>query len=517
MNHSKGVANGAKGMLKRRLRAFRSLEVIIMIIVLLLITAGFTIYAVNIPASPSFHIYDASFKMDEDSRIIEFHVQADKGTIELHQFFISNEAVHTWNTDKKIIRNGETAKCILEYPWKMGTYYTIKLVTADDQTAEIATKAPEVTASLQLETKNVDITLNSSFLTVNATYQAYSNGTDYLHVIMFTYRSFENKSRPLYMFYDSHYMTEKSLRRADSIIDHFGVYNVTITKLDYGALESISNGKPKCTLILVNPLMDHQGNKIDNAIPAPLVDPDGDRFIRDNSENGKTLLYDWMQDNGLVLVTVGSLQPYKRILYDDGTYVHSSDANETFDAHILLTNASNGESIINGSFVLGDYSPVRISGTMGLSYREASFGFDKDTIQRNGLSYYAYGDYSLPYEQGNLNLTLPAFIQVGEEGGWLAMGDEEFWLKDEQFAHDLFMIHLQAVWDSEWIPHGWYWDSGCTFQESYGTLRVDSFLETLLPSNVVDDKIVVRVIAIAYSSDLDIGIMAEQVVEQEIR
>jgi hypothetical protein len=489
----------------------------IILLFLLLFTSGFTIYAVNRPATPLFHIYDASFRLGEDNRSIELYVAADRSRIELKQFFINNEAVQTWNSDKKSIVNGESLRCILEYPWRMGTVYTIKLVTTDKQSAELVTKAPEMTPSLKLEIKNVNVSLSSDFLMVNATYRAYSNGTDSLHVMLFTYRSFENQSRPVYMFYDSRYMAEESLRRADSIIGYFGAYNMTIEKLDYGMLENLSNAMPRCMLIIVNPLKDYQGNKIEDAIPAPLVDSDVDGFIKDDSEYGKTRLYDRMQDSGLILVTVGSLQPYKRIIYGDSTYRRAMDSNEMFDAHLMLTSASVGESIINGSFVLGDYSPVRISGTMGLSYRESSFGFDKDSMESHNLRYYAYGDYTLSNQQSILNLTLPAFIRVGENGGWLAMGDKEFWLKDEQLAHDLFMICLQRVWDAEWIPYGWYWDSGCAFHNSCGELIVDNSLETSLPSHVVDNRIVVRIIAIAHSSDLGRGVIVEQIAEHEIR
>jgi hypothetical protein len=503
-----------KNAIKRVLNLFWSTNAVIILVVVLLFISGFVIYAVNRPASPSFHIDNVSFRLGEDARDIEFYVKVDKGSIELKQFFLNNKAIIGWTADKSIIREEEATKCMMDYHWKMGEYYDIKLVTTDNRFTELSVKAPEMAPSLQLEVKNVSVALNDDSLRVNANYSACSNGTDSLHVILFTYRVFENHSMPAYMFYDSRYMTEESLTRADSIIGYFGAYNRTIEKADYETLETLSNAMPRCMLIIVNPLKDFQGNKIEDATPAPLIDPDGDGFIRDDSEYGKTRLYDWMQDNGLILVTVGSLQPYKRIIYGGNTYKRAMDSNEMFDAHLMLTSASDGKSIINGSFVLGDYSPVRISGTMGLSYRESSFGFDKDSMEKHNLRYYAYGDYKLSNQQGILNLTLPAFIRVGEDGGWLAMGDEEFWLEDEQLAHDLFLICMQAVWDSEWIPYGWYWDSGSTFHNSCGELRVDNSLETSLPSHIVDDEIVVRIIAIAYSSDLDRGIIVEQMAEQ---
>ncbi len=71
-------------------------------------------------------------------------------------------------------------------------------------------------------------------------------------------------------------------------------------------------------LILVNPLKDNKGNSLTSAIPAPLSYPSNNGYISDNSKYGRSFLYDWMNDKGLVLVTIGSSEPYKRILYSDG-------------------------------------------------------------------------------------------------------------------------------------------------------------------------------------------------------
>jgi hypothetical protein len=495
---------------------FRSPEVVITLLVLILFTSGFTIYAINRPATPTFHIYDASFKFGEDSRVIEITAEADRGKIELNQFFINDEAVPAWDSDKKVIAEGETSRCLLDYPWKMGNIYRIKLVATDGKSAELVTEAPEVTSSLKLASENITSSQKAGSITVNATYSAFSNGTDSLHVLLFTYQSYENAQRSIYIFYDTQYMTEETLRRADAIIDYFDVYAVDIEKVDYNDLESMSD-TTKSILILLNPLKDKQGKQIENVIPAPLIDTDRDGFIKDDSRYGKSLLYDMMYDNDLILVTVGTLQPYKRILYRDGVYNQALDSTVMFDANHFLTEATNGESIINGSFVLGNYSAVRISGTMGLSVSRSSFGFDKNAMERHALHYYGYGDYNLTYNDANLNLTLPVFIQVSEDGGWLAMGDDKSGLDSEQLAHDLFLIYLQSIWDSNWIPYGWYWDSASTFKSYGGEFNVTNNLATSIPTKILGDTIVVRLVAIAYSSELDKGLLAEQTVEYEIR
>jgi hypothetical protein len=496
------------------IRLSRALYAVIAIIVLLISTLAVAMYLLNRPSGSSFSIYDVSFKLGEDKRSIELHVRVERGSIELDHLSVNNTVVRSWSADKHTVKEGEETTCVLEYHWRMGRDYVIKLVTANRQTAEVTTTTPETAPTLSVNITNVNVNSSSGFLNVTAEYEANGDGVDTLHMVLFTYSSFENWSDNVYIFYDPDYMANESINRADAIVRYFDSYGVPIYKIDYNALEILSGAKGsparRCMLIVVNPLKDKSGRKLYDAMPAPLVDPNGNGIVRDDSKYRKSFLYDWMADEGLILVTVGALQPHKRILYSDGVYGFASDATAPFDAHRFLTNASREESIINGGFTLGGYTPVRASDTLGLSYRDELFGFDKDAMERYYLQYYAYGDYRLPYEQGNLNLTLPVFIRV-HEGGWLAMGDRGFYLGDEQFAHDLFMVYMQGVWNSEWIPYGWYWDSGCTFHNCCGTLLANGTLETeLVPSDIVGGGLVVRVVAIAYSSDLDSGIVLEQ-------
>jgi hypothetical protein len=296
-------------------------------------------------------------------------------------------------------------------------------------------------------------------------------------------------------------MGDESIRRAKAIIDFFNVCGITLEKADYNTIERLSREMSNIILILLNPLKDHNGRLIEDAAPAPLIDLNGNGFIKDDSKYGKSFLYDWMRDNGLILVTIGSLQPYKRILYSDGAYKYAKDSYIPFDSHLILTDAAYGENIVNGNFIIGEYSPVRISCTLGLAYRESAFAFDKNSMERHGLQYYAYGDYKLQCKTKYLNLTLPLFIRVGC-GGWLSMGDAEYWLKDEELAHDLFMIYVQAVWDSKWIPYGWYWDNDAKFYNDPIAIPQTVLMETeLMPLKILGDRIVVRFVGIAYFSN----------------
>jgi hypothetical protein len=202
-------------------------------------------------------------------------------------------------------------------------------------------------------------------------------------------------------------------------------------------------------------------------------------------------------------------------MYNNGTSAYAIDSFEPFDAHLFFTDASGNESIITGDFVLGDYVPVRISGSLGLSSRAASVKFDKDVLEKYGLEYYAYGDFA-PHNVGsNLNLSLPIFIRVGE-GGWLATGDEKYWLNHDQIAREIFFIYLQSVWDSQWIPYGWYWDNGADYLSSSGIVDVLSNIETeYFPSTLVHDNLIIRIVGVSYSSEVDIGLVSEEITVYE--
>ncbi|RLI27518.1 hypothetical protein DRO58_04205 [Candidatus Bathyarchaeota archaeon] len=444
-------------------------------------------------------------------------MKVERGSIELKQILVNNVSVESWSADKLVASEGEEINCTLKYDWRMGEDYVFKVITVDNQSAEQVVKAPVIHPNISIDIKNVSIISNSKFLRVNVAYRAHGEGIDTLHTILFTYSSFNKFNHTLYIFYDPDFMADESLKRADAIVKYFHRYGIEIYKIDFNALEILSKAMlQRSILIVVNPLKDKYGRRLEDALPAPLIDPDRDGKIKDNSRYGKSFIYDWMRDKGLIFITVGSLQPHKRILYKDGIYNYARDSFETFDVHLFFTDATGKEGIIEGRFILGDYSPTRITGTLGLSYREESFGFDKNALERYGLRYYGYGDYKLFREGVNFNLTLPVFIRVGK-GGWLVMSDEGYWLSDEQLAHDLFLIYMQSVWDSEWIPYGWYWDNGGTFHECAGVLKVNDRLETgSIPSDIIGRKLVIRILGIAYSSDLKEGIVVEKVLEYPI-
>lgn len=502
------------------MRLKRASYFVMIIVFLSFISFGFIIYLRN-SSVPVFNLRDIEFKLGEEERSIEFYVSVVKGNIKLRQLFINNLEIYKWKADKDMIVEGEEVKCFVEYDWKMGERYSLKLVTAEGYFVEAHAESPLVMPSLTININKIDVLINRDLLKIKADYEVDGVGVDTVHLLLFTYSSFKDLNRTIYIFYDPEYMTDESIKRADAIVRYFKRFGVEIYRIDYYALElwsrQISPSARRSLLIIINPLKDSIGRGIQNAIPAPIMDPNGNGILKDDSRYGRSYLYDLMRDDGLVLVSVGSLQPHKKILYKDGVYSWARDSSEPFDVHLFLTNASGREPIVRQlPFIHFHYTPVRISGTLGLSYIETSMGFEKDAMERHGLEYYAYGDYR-PSIGSPLNLTLPVFIRVGK-GGWLAMGDEELWLNEEQLAHNLFMIYMQAIWDSDWIPYGWYWDSGCSFYSSHGTLKTNGKLETeFIPVNIIGEKVILRIVGIAYVPDFDEGIIVEKIIEYDIK
>jgi hypothetical protein len=497
-------------ILKKALNLLKSPEILVVFLIVLLFISGFLIYALNNMVAPSFYLDRASFKISDVGRSIELYVRVKKGYVKLNQFFVDDNPV-VWFADKTTIYEGESSFCILHFQWKAGKSYNVKVVTSNGGSAGLTVQAPLITPIFQLELKNVRETTNFEAVKVNADFWAYSNGTDSVHILLFTYLYFNSTKRPIYIFYDSAYMPKESLKAAETIICYFKNHNITVERADYYELEELSEKMPRAILILINPLKDYKGKSLWDAAPAPLVDPNENGLLRDDSKYGKSHLYDWMKDNGLILITIGSLQPYKQIVYRGGGYGEAKDVYQTFDAHFFLTDAPYSErSIINGSYSPGNYKPIRVSCTLGLSYRETTLGFDKDSMEKYGLKYYAYGDYTFSYQGIVLNCSLPVFIRVGD-GGWLAMGGSDLSLGEEGLAHDLLMMFLHEVWDSVWVPYGWYWDNGAVFYNNYGILSSNGTVETeFMPTKILTDKLSLRVVGVAYSSDSNVSMICEQ-------
>jgi hypothetical protein len=490
-------------------------EFVIGIIIILIFLSGISILIFNKPEKTDFSLSDFLFEITEDRRSISFFVVANKGQVELKEVFINDETVLDWSAEKKILLKNENTLVEINYNWNAEEYYEVEVVSSDDIRTGSLVKSPKIDPELNLEILNFSITSRGESSMGLVNYKVNYYGFNKLHLMLFAYKEFNESNREVFIFFDEDYMDPESIARSEAIIKYFTTYNVGIDKLDFTALKAKVTEKPKIILIVVNPLKDGGGRRIENALPAILTDWNGNGDIRDDSKNGKTILYDWMKEKGLVLVTVGSILPHKRMVYQNGVSGYAQDSIEMLDSHRFLTDAEGNESIMKGIFTIGNYAPVRMSGTLGLPYRDASFGFDKNEMEKHGLEYYAYGDYALNLEGETRNLTLPVFIRTGT-GGWLSMGDEEKWLKDEQLAHDIFLIYLQAPWDSEWVPYGWYWDSGSTYYSSFGSLMANGTIETeFIPTKIIGEKLVFRLVGVSDSLELGRGVLIKKTFELE--
>lgn len=496
---------------------FFSLEVFSIFFILMLFISGFFMYYLNRPVNPSVQLVDLVFGLDPDHRWLELSVRVKAGIVELKQFFVNNLTVYNWRADKIVVREGEEVRCFLEFPWRMGVDHIIRLVTGDERSFELVGRAPIIEPELDLGLGEVTKFIYGNLLRLRVDYWVEGKGIDHLHVLLFAYRKFERLSRPIYLFYDVRYMAEEAMKRAEYIVDYLRSRSLAVNLLDYSGLEGLSRDMPRAVLILVNPLEDGHGRRLWDAAPAPLIDPNRNGYLRDDSRYGRSFLYDWMADGGLILITVGTHQPYKRILYRDGSYGLARDSLDALDAHLFLTSAQGDENVIKGAGFLGNYSPVRLSGTLGLSYREEAYAFDRVALESYGLSYYAYGEYKLAIRGGNLTLVIPTFIRVGR-GGWLAMGDLGFWLDEERMSHDLFMMILHSIWDADWVPYGWYWDNGAGFHSGGGVIRAIGHLETeKIPMDIVGEELYIRIIGVAYSEDLGRGVIQERFLKYRVR
>ncbi|MEM4577171.1 MAG: hypothetical protein QW701_07020 [Candidatus Nezhaarchaeales archaeon] len=491
-------------------------------VVILVVACCVAVYLPYATSSSKLSIKGILFTLGEEERSIELLVKAEGGAVEVEGVLVNGLAVEKSSISDRILAHGGEARYIFKYPWRMGEEYNIRIDLANGAFLKVKAKAPVVEPNLKLEVCGVEVDRGSDSLKVRVGYKAEGNGTTSLHVMLFVYSSFNATFRNTYIFYDPDYMADEAIRLADALIEHFNSYGVPIYKLNYYALETMceSIGSPmkKSVLILVYPLKDSQGRRLFNVLPAPLLDPNGNGLLRDDSKHGKSRLYDMMFDEGLVLVTVGSLQPHKRILYRDGSYSWSRDYSGLVDVQEFLAGSSSREPILRSALhAYFTYSPTRISGTLGLSMLEAYSMFDGNALERQGLKYYAYGDYTLPLEPG-LNLAMPIFIRVGR-GGWLAMADESLQLSEGQLAHDLFLVWVHAVWNSEWIPYGWYWDSGCSFYSSSGGLiKASGMLESeAIPLGAANYLLVLRVVGIASCSDTNSGLIIEELMSYEPR
>lgn len=251
------------------MRILKTVDVLITILVILLFISGYAIYITNRNVNSSFNIQNVKFITSEDKRGIDFYVLAEKGNVEPNKFLVNDLPLDDWTTDKPLIREGEKAHIILYYNWTMNKDYSIGIETTDGHQSMISARAPEMEPMVNIELSNINVTSNYSFFRAKATFKVDGQSVDSIHMLLFTYLSFERSDRAIYIFYDQNYLSQESIRRSDEIIQYFGRYNLTVNKLYFEDIKELSKFNNKSLLIIVNPLKDRLGRRLENAIPAP--------------------------------------------------------------------------------------------------------------------------------------------------------------------------------------------------------------------------------------------------------
>ena len=480
---------------------------------MLIFLASFFVFLPQQPTSKLF-ISDPDFVLKLEQRVIEIEIEnrGDKD-IEFQQLCINDTPILTWSPEKIILKKGEDTNVSISYHWLPEEEYIIDVYAYPDVHGYIQAKSPVIEPKIIIEIGNGTLQEMGDLKVVSFPYKIESIATDWIHIILFTYKSFYAWNRPIYVLYDTVFMAPSSIDRASAFTELALKYGIPIQKINYSELGSIARDQVSSIVIFFDPLMDWLEKEVHDALPAVVLDPDKDGHVRDNSSYDKSLLYDWMFDNGLILVTIGSTQPHKYILNSDGRVSFNKDSFKWNDASFFLTTGGVESELLKGNFGIGDFTPTRITSSLGITNWWSLQGFDKDNIAQEGIDFYGYGDYNLLYQGVMYNLTLPAFINVGE-GGWLALGDDYNQMSDEKVIHDLIMLLLHAPWDSEWIPYGFYWDNSSNFyQTQSGKYEINEVLSTEgIPSSLVDG-VSVRILLIAYNSDYNEILIQENLID----
>ncbi|MHC1597833.1 MAG: hypothetical protein ACXQT3_05930, partial [Methermicoccaceae archaeon] len=314
---------------------------------------------------------------------------------------------------------------------------------------------------------------------------------------------YEPRERPVYVFYDTNFMPNETLERADVLVKTLGDFGFNVSRLSWIGLENVASRKESCVLVIFNPLMDRNGTDVYDVLPSVITDRNRNGLIRDDSAYRKSYLYDWMLSSGMVLITPDSTQPNWNILYDDGSVKRTGDKYEWFDACLVLTPAANKIQWGYGSAGRPS-SSLNIENTLQLATWNGKWGFVKSYLRNSSVEYYPYGVFHLVVSGAEYTTYLPAFVRTGE-GGWLTMGDLSIQNRDSWGLKpfELSKIILHAPWNMHWMEEGWNFDSGhVVYPVGGGTLNTESKISISLPPDKVrPGRYTLRLMAIGYNND----------------
>lgn len=475
----------------------------IIIVVIAIFSISIIAWYLNNENESKIAINDVSFVMTNERMINATVINNGLEEVELQKLYINGIKVLPWYAEKILLKPNDKTNLTIHYVWKSREEYTIKLI-ADKSTTQKIVKAPVVHTTLNFKIYNLSKT--------GVNYQLNTNGLSNVKVMTFLYKRYESSSKQIYVFYDHNYMPKETLISADSFIDLANKYGMNVKKVNWFELDAIAENKEPGILVLFNPLVNATSLEINAALPSSIIDRNNDGSIRDDSKYGKSYVYDWMHDNGLIFVTVNSTNIHLFILYKNGTSsIYSAEWWAWSHSGLYLTDANSDIQYLGFGKPL---KPLKIEDTLGLREVGGPWGFVEEWLNNYSLQYYPYGYFILERDPRLDNKTvhtyLPCFIRVGK-GGWLEVGNPILKVRE---SNDLVMMLLHSSWNSEWLPNGWNYDSGLkTYEVDGGILSINDTISTGgIPENIKGD-LTLRILVTAFDPDNDHYILKEKLVK----
>jgi len=414
---------------------------------------------------------------------------------ELDSLFINGSKTFTWIPDKTVLKPGENTSIKVFFYWFKGKIYNITLTAKSKEQAvnsSFTFKAPTFNNVLKINVVNV-YTESIDFMNkINIQYNIEALGYSNIYIRLYTFKDFLNESLPIYVFYDYRYMSRNTTNLIDTFILNAERYGLNITRADWSLLEKLAISRSKCILIIFYPLSSVNKPILIGSLPSCIIDPNHSRGIADNSKYGKSLIYDWMRDYGLVFITVGpkASQPNIWILYEDGYAEKNLDKLSDDDSYMYFTDANN--PILAGYGGIGNYLGSRIAETLGLHLWKGDWGFDINAMIRMNISFYSYSNWKLIKGSEVFNLSMPCFIRVGR-GGWLCLDDYFQPLPMDAVINDLIALIRHSPWSKEWHPVGWMYDSVYTYESGHN-LSKSNTLTVIIPKSELKGRFIIDIV-----------------------
>ncbi|MFQ6077366.1 MAG: hypothetical protein ACE5Z5_14770 [Candidatus Bathyarchaeia archaeon] len=487
-----------KATTKKRVALYSLLVVILTALSIVAVKYGYERW---VQADTRISIEDAQFRLKPDGRYIDVRVRATGYyDVDISEIRINRSRVVTFTTSNDHLKPGSEAEISVWYLWSSGRNHELTVITRQGAYDKSLLLAPEFTPSIEFKALNLTKTPllpeKTEPFRLDVTYLLNISGFSWAHASFFLYKSYEAMDRPIYVFYDPNYMPKKTLDRADCFLIQAQRYGLDVYKANWDELEGLAHRRPRIILLLLNPLMNVSGGEFYDSIPSCIFDPDEDGYASPHSAYGygKSIIYDWERDHGLIFISAGSVQaPSGWVIAKNGTAYFRRDGGGYDEFFANISGAF--KSIEDKSTDL-----TRAGQNLRLHAWGGWWQLNTTMIEKSvgPADYYVYG------RVGDTDLSQPCFIKNGR-GGWLYLGDG--WnLGDSVAASDLVKMVLHAPWDAEQLgPHSWDRYSGFKIYMINGGELTEKDSVSLGTLMTVPDTTVVTLLRIVLAYDSDTG------------